>query len=136
MVTSAASRRRRRKSAAASLWYTSLPNEEAKIQYHPDDFLRLAEEVEAQGGVNLPRRCNPRKFKLPLPKTGGGKGWKELFTTGCGQESLFEIPYSLPGGRLGKKMRDRGGGLVVACAVDDDMGKWPRFANTIQEDSF
>lgn len=104
--------------------------------YHPSDFQRLAEEVENQGGTSLPGPHNPRKLTMKLPDAKGEQRWQDAFTTGCQQEAQFLVPYDLPDTRLGKAMEKRGAGIVQVCAVDDDMGKWPRFANAIQEDSF
>lgn len=101
------------------------------VQYHPDDFLRLLESVEDGGGAVLTGLCTPQRYKLKVE----GKV-RDYFTTGCRRESRFLIPYELPKGRLGQKMAKRGAGLVTACAVDDDMGKWPRFKSAVQEDSF
>lgn len=106
------------------------------MQYHPDDFLRLMEAVEDAGGAMLAGRCMPKRFRLRVPRPGGGKRWKDFGTAGCGQEALFEVPYELPKGDLGAKMEKRGGGSLRVCAVDDDLGKWPRFSDNMEEDSF
>lgn len=105
------------------------------MNYHPSDFQRLAEEVEEQGGTALPGAHNPRKLSMKLPDAEGESRWQDAFTTGCHQEARFLVPYALPGGKLGEVMEQRGAGIVEVCAVDDDMGKWPRFVNAIQEDS-
>jgi len=106
------------------------------LQYHPDDFLRLSDEVERQHGTSVPGPHNPRRLRMKATDADGEERWQDAFTAGCGQETRFLVPYALPQGKLGKAMEKRGAGVVEACAVDDDMGKWPRFANVIQEDSF
>lgn len=77
---------------------------------------------------------------MKLPTIGGKFSWKDIFTSGCGQESRFVIPYRLPEGKLGAQMAKHHdkelGPTLVACAVDDDMGRWPRFKSVIEEDSF
>jgi hypothetical protein len=45
------------------------------------------------------------------------------------------VPYATPRGKLGKRMIERGAGLVTACAKDDDMAKWPRIQKAMQEES-
>lgn len=108
--------------------------------YHPDDMARLIEAVEAAGGTHMPGPHRAKKFKLRMPNGKPGEAlkerWQEVFTCGCERETRFLLPYAVPRGKLGKKMLERGAGLVEVCAVDDDMGKWPRFQNVIQEDSY
>ena len=95
------------------------------------------EHVEGAGGTLLPEPCRPLKFRLKQPdQKSGGMKWTNLYTTGCGREARFAIPYKLPAGARGDRMKERGGGVVLACAVDDDIGKWPRFSGAIQEDSY
>lgn len=100
------------------------------MNYDADSFLALLEEVERQGGVHLPDPCEPVKFRLKQPNGRGELKWKEVFTTGCRKDARFVLPYE-PAARTAKErqaMLERGGGFATACAVDDDMGKWPRFA--------
>ncbi len=95
------------------------------------------EQIEGVGGTLLPETCRPMKFKLKQPTDKAGEmKWKDLFTAGCGREARFAIPYSIPAGKRGETMRERGGGVVIACAVDDAIGKWPRFSQAIEEDSY
>lgn len=106
------------------------------MNYHPDDFLRLLEGVEAEGGAMLPDRCRATKYALRIPDADSELRFRDFFTTGCGQDTRFVLPYKLPKGKLGEKMESRGGGLVTVCAVDDEVGKWPRYAHLIEEDSY
>lgn len=100
------------------------------MQYSPDQMQRLIDAVEAPetGGTFVPGPHIPKKFKLKVYDPAKDKRvWKEILTTGCHQEAQFLIPYALPGGKLGEAMEKRGGGLVQVCAIDDNVGMWPRF---------
>ena len=100
------------------------------MNYSPDDFLRLLEEVERQSGVHLPEPCTARSWRMQQPDAKGDMRWREVFATGCGKDKRFAVPYE-PAATSAKErqaMKERGAGFVYACAVDDDMGKWPRFA--------
>lgn len=105
------------------------------MRYHPDDFYRLMEAVEEAGGMQIERRCEPTKIRLKAPNARGEMKPKTFFTAGCQQNALFAVPYEVPQGRLGTKMQKAGAGVAIVCAVDDDMGRWPRFAHVIEEDS-
>lgn len=106
------------------------------MQYHPDDFLRLAEEVENQGGAMLNDPCLPETYRLKVPDPDGALRWADYTTSGCLKDARFVVTYDLPAGEEGDRMAARGGGFATLCAVDDDMGKWPRFAGQMQEDSY
>lgn len=103
------------------------------VIYHPDDFIRLTETVEQQGGARLEEACVPSMFKLKVPDHSGDMRWKRFHTSGCRNHSRFVVQYD-PGEEVSETHPS--GGLMTACAVDDDMGKWPRFAHAMQEDSF
>lgn len=115
------------------------------MNYGPDEFLDLIEAVESDGGVQLPRRHEPSILHYKMPTIDGPK-WQDAFTTGCKREALFELPYDpaepvmIPAGpkaemhdvdrpvpEEAKAQLARGAGLVVVCAVDDNVGMWPRF---------
>jgi hypothetical protein len=128
------------------------------MNYSPDDFMRLMEEAERQGGAHLNERCVPGKYKLPLPVAGKEKPqMREIFTTGCNSEALFVIPYDParhvvipsyngkddPAGddktmtvsvADNNATMNRGGGFTRVCAVDDDIGRWPRFQKAIKDE--
>jgi hypothetical protein len=126
------------------------------MRYEGDEFLRLLMAVEDQGGVLLPDKCEPIWFHLPQPTTGGMRD-KAIDTTGCGNESRVALSYdsttavdvppsafkrmdgkkvtfrgSKHPGEDGETMKARGAGIVTACAVDDDIARWPRFAKSMQ----
>lgn len=101
------------------------------MDYTPDEFLVLLEEVERQGGVHLPDPCTPQSFRLKQPDAKGEMKWKEVFLTGCGKDMRFAVTYEPAAARNAKErqaMQERGAGFATVCARDDDMGKWPRFA--------
>jgi hypothetical protein len=115
------------------------------MNYSPDQFLDLIEAVEDDGGVHVSGVHNPRALHYKVPSIEGGK-WVDAFTVGCKREANFQIPYdpteavTIP---VGKKIDrydvdrptpddadaqiERGAGLLTVCAVDDNLGMWPRF---------
>lgn len=125
------------------------------MNYNPDDFLRLMEEAERQGGAHLPDRCEPGSYDLDMPNGSGRRTTKTVKTSGCGQETQFVLPYDpaqkveIPGyggpenadgepktatvsANDAKAMNQRLAGLLTVCAVDDNVGLWPRFANVVE----
>lgn len=116
------------------------------MNYHPDDFLALTEEVERQGGYVQPDTCFPTQFRRRMPDGT----WKRDHTTGCGLPARFGITYD-PTEPVYFESRDDDGEKVIidhpgekvegaayaaVCAVDDSMGRWPRFQHVIEEDSY
>lgn len=122
------------------------------MNYSPDNFLRLMEEVESQGGAHSSDACMPQPFRIKLPEEGNPskRVWKTRYTSGCRAEARFLVPYDPttpvtvehkgvethdePSETELAGMNERDAGMAVVCAVDDAMGLWPRFANVIQED--
>lgn len=102
------------------------------MRIDPEEFLALMAAVEAGGGQLLPDLCEPTKLRLEQPTAAGEMRPKDIFTTGCGDESRFVIPYDVPAGREGKRQRKHGAGFVTACAYDDRMDLWPRFLNAAE----
>lgn len=129
------------------------------MNYHPDDFLSLIEEVEAQGGAHLSSEsCKPSPFRLnqPLdPDRPDGKMRSVRFaTTGCHRRAKFlvgilpeayfvdkEQPVDDEGNLVPFDFDDESNpmltttdgspALTKVCAVDDAMGLWPRFQNAM-----
>lgn len=127
------------------------------MNYHPDDFLYLIEEVETQGGVHLTGEvCKPSLLRMNLPvdeeNPTGPKVNKSVGTTGCNRHAKFMIPL-LPDSYIALNeelasdpamdfndddnplalMTDgETPALVKCCAVDDAMGLWPRFEEAMQ----
>lgn len=87
------------------------------MTYDHEEFFDLVELVESQGGELLDDMCKARRFNLTGNKT------KPITIAGCGNQTLFRVPYEA----LDKKGKEAGLHPVVVCAVDDDMGRWPRF---------
>ena len=84
------------------------------MNYSPEAFLALMETVEEQGGVHLTEACQPKPFSLRYPDDRV----KKFHTTGCRQQARFVVPYGE-------------GQTLIACAVDDNMGAWPRFKGAL-----
>jgi len=95
------------------------------VDYKPDEFIALLEEVEHQGGALLNDPCEPSYFNLEQPDASGKLKLRKLSTTGCGNDCRMGVPYQPPEGTTGAA-------FVAACAVDDNMGDWPRFRHAIK----
>lgn len=107
------------------------------MRYHEDDFLRLMSAVEEQNGEPAGTPCKGSKFRLQVPDNADKMKYKEFLTHGCGLDTVFLVPYQKPAGRDTKGDKIPGGtGTIAVCAVGDDMGRWPRFQDAIQEDSY
>lgn len=137
MATSAASRRRRRAASVGDRWYTSCHDDSDRIRwgillnYHPDDFFRLLDLVEADGGALLEDRCESAAFQLTQPTISGAHVRRTFETVGCGEQSRFVLPYD----RIAEAKLDADeAAFVTVCAVDDDMGKWPKYRAAMQVD--
>lgn len=94
------------------------------MNYEQEEFFALVEAVEYQGGELLDELCKSRKYTFTGDKA------KPITLAGCGNQSLFRVPYEAYGIRLdeeGSELVEAGLHPVVVCAVDDDMGRWPRF---------
>ena len=86
------------------------------MDYSKPEFFDLMERVDEQDGEHLDEQCRMKTYEFcgdELPERA-----KRL--PGCGESALFMIPYA---GITGTKDN----GPVKVCAVDDDMGRWPRF---------
>lgn len=134
-------------------WFLTRHREDP-VNYHPDDFLSLIEEVEVQGGVHLSGEvCKPTVLRMNLPvdedDPQGPKVNKPVNTTGCGRRAKFMLPplpeayfsdewYTHPDYDFDDEknpvalMSDgESPALVKACAVDDAMGLWPRYQSSM-----
>lgn len=65
------------------------------MNYHPDDFLALIEEVEKQGGSHLNEPCKPTNFRLNVPidedNLQGPRVNKRFSTSGCRRRAKFIV---------------------------------------------
>lgn len=91
------------------------------------------EEVEYQGGVHLDATCDNQEYEwvgegevTQAAAAGAGGG---ISLDNCGNASLFIVPYA----REPKAGNTAEMGEVRVCAVDDDLGRWPRFQHVIEE---
>lgn len=129
---------------------------EDTVNFHPDDFLSLIEEVEDQGGVHLATdTCKPDTFRLNYPidedEPSGAKRNRKFQTVGCHRKALFLVPLSDERNFLSEEEIATNPGLdfddskhpvlmmsdeqtpalAKVCAVDDSMGLWPRFQSAM-----
>jgi hypothetical protein len=125
------------------------------VNYHPDDFINLVEEVEAQGGAHLASETHrPRHFRINQPldpdNPTGPKHSVKLPTSGCKrranflvallpeayftEDSLTSPDFDFDDSKHPRAMMDDGEtpALAKVCAVDDAMGLWPRFQDAMQ----
>lgn len=89
------------------------------MNYTEADFERLVAEVEEQGGTLRTDQCKAKKY------TWSGKSLAPQTIAGCGNPFRFDVPYEPYGGNLIQK--------VMVCAVEDNVGMWPRFRHVIQD---
>lgn len=86
------------------------------MDYSKQEFFDLLEMVEDAGGEHLDEQCLAKTY------TFCGERLKPATLPGCGNSALFVVPYV--------ESEDKNGEVIThvkACAVDDDMGRWPRF---------
>lgn len=84
------------------------------MQYRQDEFFRLLEAIELDGGTHLDE-AHENVFHTKLT----GDHVKGMEVAYCNESALFEIPYEGEDGAVVS---------IKACAVDDRIGLWPRFA--------
>lgn len=92
------------------------------MRYTQDEFFRLMQAIEDQGGTHLDQTHDPvyhTEFAGSHPQAKG------VEITYCGLDVMFEVPYE----GLDKHGADLGVQPVEVCAVDDWVGRWPRFAD-------
>lgn len=95
------------------------------MKYTLSEFTALIEAVEDAGGEHLDENHTKVWFNEWV---GPNKQQPQPVGNNCGQEALFHIPYKSIDAEHGEI------NLVKACAADDDIGKWPRFAGVIEYD--
>ncbi len=93
------------------------------MNYTHDQFFRLVDAIEADGGVHL----DVAHEKVFYDELCGGPIKDALQgavdNNNCGESVLFDVPYV---SILSATVLD---GQVVVCAKDDMMGLWPRYAS-------
>jgi hypothetical protein len=119
------------------------------MNYHPEDFVKLSYQIEAEGGTLLNEVCRGHEFRLKQPDPSGTLRWKRFQTTHCDQSALATVPYDPtlhirlmdddepdvcivehPGEKSIKH------GAVTVCAVDDAIGLWPRYQGVVSNRSY
>lgn len=88
------------------------------MQYTREEFFRLMEQIEADGGDHLDKTHDPSVFTELVG--GPVLDPKQGFVRNCGENALFRVAYE-PSGHDGTLE------TLEVCAVDDMMGRWPRF---------
>jgi hypothetical protein len=122
------------------------------VKYHPDDFLALSSAVLDDGGQMLEDSCEGTEFRLRFESGPMGRPiWKRYKTAHCNQVARFDVPYDPTEAVV---IEDEETGAMVVndapakpesvpppkharvCAVDDAMGRWPRFKDVVSEKSY
>lgn len=103
------------------------------MNFHPEDFLALEEEVERQGGAVLPDTCRGVGFNIMLPNERGKRVPTRKSTCRCNNKTLLAIPRLVPDDP-DEEVTEKDDELVILCAVCDDAGKMPRFRDVIDHD--
>lgn len=85
------------------------------MEYSREEFYDLMEAVENAGGEHLDRLCTATRYEFV------GDHQKPVTYPGCGESALFNVPYEQ--GTTSAPVI----GVVEVCAVEDEMGRWPRF---------
>ena len=85
--------------------------------YSHQSFFDLIEAVEEQGGEHLEKSCEVRRYEFVGPKG------KPFIPPTHSDPTLFLLPYDA----IDKHGAEVGAQPIEVCAVEDDMGRWPRF---------
>ena len=88
--------------------------------YTEADFQRLVGAVEEQSGQHLNDQCKAKTYRWT------GTNEQPRVIEGCGNHMMFDViyePYN-----EGNVVQ-----TVKVCAVDDNVGMWPRFRHSIQD---
>ncbi len=87
------------------------------MDYSKDEFFDLMQAAEDDGCTHTEEMCVAKEYNFT------GKKSKPVTLAGCGNTTIFEVPYV----GLDKHGNEMPVQPVRVCAVDDDMGRWPRF---------
>lgn len=87
------------------------------MNYTETEFENLMTAVRNEGGEHLDRQCKARTYDFSGPQT------KPVTIGACGNSTIFKLPYEA----LSKSGATVTLHSVEVCAVDDDIGRWPRF---------
>lgn len=84
------------------------------MNYTKDEFFDLMAQAEEQGCVHTDEVCSKRVYEFDGLR-------RPVAIRGCNNSTLFDVPYE-------SIVQDARPGLLEGvCAVDDAMGRWPRF---------
>lgn len=91
------------------------------MEYTQSQLYDLIDAIEDDGGEYLEGLCEARKYALT------GDQIKEPTIPGCGNQTLFKVPYAseVPGTNASVLEH------VVLCAVCDDIGSMPRYQHRV-----
>jgi hypothetical protein len=90
------------------------------MQYSQDEFVALIDAIELDGGAYLEKLCPVREYTFTGEKKPNTLVYQREHPD---VPALFEIPYEATNS-LGESL---GVQPIEACAVEDDIGAWPRF---------
>ena len=91
-------------------------------------FIKLVEQIEDIGGELLPETHWPESVTYTLTGPHGREKRVEVELTGCGHETLVQIPYDLVDiDKDGIEHGEPSPGNYKACAICDLVALQPRF---------
>jgi hypothetical protein len=88
--------------------------------YTEADFQRLVAALEDQGGQHLNDQCKAKTYRWT------GTNEQPRVVEGCGNHMLLDVQYEPY--QDGSVVQS-----VTVCAVDDNVGMWPRFRHAIKD---
>lgn len=91
--------------------------------YSRDEFFRLMQAVEDQGGEHLDEQCKATTYEF------SGERSKKVTLPSCGQSALFMVPVEPAENEMTGVMLPP---PVKVCAVEDLVGLWPRFIDQVR----
>ena len=105
------------------------------MDYSPDAFAALWDEIEKQSGAMLPDKCETGSAAYTDPPYIQNLGVAKNVTCGCNNESRFVILYDIEPGtpKEERNRRKAGSGYATVCAVCDSVGAYPRFCEAVYE---
>lgn len=102
-----------------------------------ENIIRIIEAVELDGGELIPETHMGIEIPYVIEGPHGRKVKRPAPTTGCGAETLIELPVRRDTRREGKKLAqipeneqyDQRGRFCIVC---DRLDLWPRFAGVVE----
>lgn len=84
------------------------------MNYTKDEFFDLMAQAEEQGATHRDEICGESVYEFDGLR-------KPVTMRGCNNSTLFDVPYD------SIVLDTRDAVVERVCAVDDAMGRWPRF---------